>query len=167
MTTRLPPTPYAVRFDGLTPVTPVLFLDFDGVMHPYDLYALEANLRAGQFRWLPLLTQTLAPYSAVRIVVTSDWRYFSDADRMRELLGPLASRFAGCTAFSRGFTRADHIRQVVQTETLQHWCALDDDSSVFHASREDPRFVACAPATGLSEPLVTAALTQWLRQLPR
>jgi len=159
------PTPYAPRFDTLTPATPVLFLDFDGVMHPYDLYAVEANLRADQFCWLPLLTQSLAPYPAVRIVVTSDWRYFSDAPRMRELLGPLASRFAGCTAFSRGFTRANHILQVVQQETLQHWCALDDDASVLKAAREEPRFVACDPATGMSEPLVVAALDQWLRRL--
>ena len=157
--------PYAPRFEGLTLSTPVLFLDFDGVLHPYDVYAVDANVRAERFCWLPLLTQTLAPHPAVRIVVTSDWRYFSDADRMRELLGPLSSRFAGCTAFSRGFTRADHILQVVQQEALQHWRALDDDASVFKAAREEPRFVACDPATGLSEPLVIAALERWLLQL--
>ncbi len=133
----------------------MLFLDFDGVLHPYDVVdAVDANVRAERFCWLPLLTQTLAPHPAVRIVVTSDWRYFSDADRMRELLGPLSSRFAGCPAFSRGFTRADHILQVVQQEALS---STGVRSTMMQAcSRrpgKSPRFVACDPATGLSEPL--------------
>ena len=159
-------TPHAPRLKGLTPATPVLFLDFDGVTHPYDPYAVDRDLRTNQFCWLPVLAQTLEEYPAVRIVVTSDWRYFSDADKMRGFLGPLASRFAGCTGFSRGFSRADYVQQVVQLEALQHWCALDDDSSVFKAAQEQPRFVACDPATGLSEPLVIAAVARWLLRLP-
>lgn len=163
--------PYLPRLHGLLPSTPALFLDFDGVTHPYDPWSIEVNLRVradlGPFCWLHLLTQTLGDYPAVRIVVTSDWRYFSDGDKMRGYLGPLASRFAGSTGLAPGFTRADYIAQVVRLEALRYWCALDDDPSVFRASQEEPRFVACDPAKGLCDPLVTGALTQWLQQLPR
>ena len=165
------PTPHAPRVYGLTPGTPVLFLDFDGVMHPYDPFVIEdpfgVAADAGHFCWLPLLTDALAAYPAVRIVVTSDWRHFSDDDKMRGLLGPLASRFAGSTGLAREFTRVDYIRQVVHLHDLQYWCALDDDSSVIKAAPDEPRFVACDSATGLSEPMVTTALARWLQRLPR
>ena len=161
---------HAPRVHGLTPSTPVLFLDFDGVMHPYDPLAIEDNSRiaadVGRFCWLPLLTYTLAEYPAVRIVVTSDWRHFSDDDKLRGFLGPLASRFAGSTGLASGFARADYIQQVVKLQALEYWCALDDDPSVRKAALEEPRFVACDSATGLSEPLVSAAMARWLQRLP-
>jgi hypothetical protein len=160
-TTRLP------QLQGLTPASPVLFLDFDGVTHPYDPYAVDAASKANQFCWLPLLTSSLVEYPTVRIVVTSDWRYFSDDEQLRSHLGPLSSRFAGCTGLARGFTRANYIRQVVQQEALRYWCALDDDPSVFKAARRERGFVPCDPATGLSEPLVISAVDEWLFQLPR
>ncbi len=165
------PAPHAPRVYGLTPGTPVLFLDFDGVMHPYDPFVIEDALGVaedvGHFCWLPLLVDALAAYPAVRIVVTSDWRHFCDDDRMRGFLGPLASRFAGSTGLAHGFTRLDYIRQVVHLQALQNWCALDDDSSVIKAAPEDPRFVACDSATGISDPIVTAAVGQWLQRLLR
>lgn len=152
------------------PSTPVLFLDFDGVTHPFDPLAIERNFRtltsASLFCWLPLLVNALAGHPAVRIVVTSDWRHFSDDDKLRAVLGPLASRFAGSTGLARGFARADYIRQVVELQALQHWCALDDDPSVRKAALKEPRFVACDSATGISEPLVLTAIAQWLQRPP-
>ena len=140
-------------------------------MHPYDPFAIETNFRSaadeGRFCWLPLLVDALGEHPAVRIVVTSDWRHFSDDDKLRGFLGPLASRFAGSTGLASAFTRADYIQQVVQLQALQYWCALDDDPSVRKAALEEPRFVACDSTTGLSEPLVTAAVAQWLQRLPR
>jgi HAD domain in Swiss Army Knife RNA repair proteins len=105
------PTNHPPRVQGLTPHTPVLFLDFDGVVHAYDPgFATDV----GRFCWLPLLNGALAEHPSVRIVVTSDWRHFSDDNKLRGFLGPLASRFAGSTGLASGFTRADYIQQVVQ-----------------------------------------------------
>jgi hypothetical protein len=163
------PTNHPPRVYGLIPSTPVLFLDFDGVVHPYDSLAFKGSFRpdnASRFCWLPLLTDTLAAHPSVRIVITSDWRHFSDDDKLRGFLGPLARRFAGRTGLTAGFTRAHYIHEVVQLHSLQDWCALDDDASVHKAALEDIRFVACDSATGLSEPLVTAAVAQWLHRLP-
>jgi hypothetical protein len=155
---------------GLTPSTPVLFLDFDGVMHPYDRFTIEDNFciatNVDRFCWLPLLTDALADHPAVRIVVASDWRHFCDDEKLRGFLGPLASRFAGSTGLASGFTRADYIQQVVQLQALQYWCALDDDPSVRNAALEEPQFLACNSATGLSEPTLLAAVGEWLRGLP-
>lgn len=61
----------------------VLFLDFDGVLHPVP--AVPTNrvvngkpvMRAIQvlpFEWLPVLAQLLRPHPDVRLIVHSSWR---------------------------------------------------------------------------------------------
>ena len=56
---------------------PILFLDYDGVLHPDDVY-LECGrpvLHAtGQlFMWAPLLEDALADHPDVRIVLSTSW----------------------------------------------------------------------------------------------
>jgi hypothetical protein len=53
-------TPPAV----LTPV--YVFLDFDGVTHPWG--------EAEDFRCLPLLESVLREYPETRVIIASDWR---------------------------------------------------------------------------------------------
>ncbi|WP_256095067.1 HAD domain-containing protein [Paraburkholderia nodosa] len=79
---------------------PVLFLDFDGVLHAYDELALDDNFRLIEnpnlFMWCPVLERILAPFPEVRIVVSSDWRRLFDDAALIKLLGPLGARFARC-----------------------------------------------------------------------
>ena len=49
---------------GITPV--YVFLDFDGVTHPWS--------QAEDFRCLPVLEAVLRDYPETRVVISSDWR---------------------------------------------------------------------------------------------
>lgn len=140
-----------------------MFLDFDGTTHPFLESALEDDAADDNlFCWRPLLEVALADYPAVRIVVSSDWRHFSDDEKLREHLGPLAPRLAGVTGLAPGHSRADYVRQVVSQYSLEHWCALDDDPSVRDAADDEPNFIWCNPEQGLSAEHVQAALGFWL-----
>lgn len=81
-------------------VSPVLFLDFDGVLHGAHEVAVDDDGRVvldnpRLFEHLPLLTEELAPYPELRIIVSSDWqRLFDDASLVR-LLGARPS-VCGC-----------------------------------------------------------------------
>src|SRR4051794_39007445 len=56
--------------------TTILFLDFDGVLHP--TYSIKAEL----FCYLPRLESVLRDYPMVKAVVTSDWRRNCDIDEL-------------------------------------------------------------------------------------
>ncbi|QKL60741.1 hypothetical protein HI808_03220 [Ralstonia solanacearum] len=146
-----------------------LFTDFDGVLHPADAAAFDGAGRLVAdprlFTWLPVLADILAPYPAVRIVVSSDWRRWLDDDNLRRVLGPLAPRFAGVVE-TWGASRADEILEEVRRRRLTQWLALDDHPSVAKASRRDDRFIVCAPDAGLSTSAVQALLRARLAAMP-
>ncbi|KGW85241.1 HAD domain-containing protein [Burkholderia pseudomallei] len=145
-----------------------LFSDFDGVLHPADAAAFDdaGRLVADPrlFTWLPVLADILAPYPAVRIVVSSDWRRWLDDDNLRRVLGPLAPRFDGVVE-TWGASRADEILTEARRRKLTTWLAIDDHPTVVAASRRDARFIACAPDTGLSAHPVQARLRTTLAAL--
>ena len=62
----------------------VVFLDFDGVLHPVGVPAIDKEFRLIEnqdlFVWRPILERLLAPHPMVGIIVSSDWRrLFDDA----------------------------------------------------------------------------------------
>lgn len=68
----------------------LVFLDFDGVLHPVE----PASLGLTQFCWLHILSQLLVGHDDVRLIVHSTWRYeYKDAE-LRAFLGPLGNRWA-------------------------------------------------------------------------
>ncbi|WP_162600983.1 HAD domain-containing protein [Paraburkholderia sp. C35] len=147
---------------------PVLFLDFDGVLHPVGEPAVDDNFRLienpGLFVWRPLLERILEPYPQIRIVVSSDWRRLFDDPTLIQLLGPLSGRFAGVVESYRS-NRAEEILAEVQRRSVREWIAIDDHESVAAAQHAEPRFIACAPGTGLNEPVVQRRLGDMLAAL--
>lgn len=69
----------------------LLFLDFDGVLHP-DPCEIDAWFRDSE-----LLASILALHPAWRIVVHSSWRLTEPELQIRDCLGPLITRYAGTT----------------------------------------------------------------------
>lgn len=149
---------------------PVLFLDFDGVLHPQGTPTLdESGRRLVQsvelFRWLPELTRILAPAPQIAIVVTSDWSLFCDDQRLRLLLGDLGARYIGATERLAGKSRAERIWDHVDRHSIQSWLAVDDDQSVRNAAEFEPRFVSCDPASGISALGVQRQVALWVTKV--
>ncbi|WP_231950095.1 HAD domain-containing protein [Paraburkholderia caribensis] len=146
----------------------VVFLDFDGVLHPVGVPAVDEEFRLIEnpdlFVWRPILGRLLAPYPMIGIIVSSDWRRLFDDATLIRLLGPLATRFVGVVE-SYGTSRSEEILAEVERRGLNGWVALDDHPSVIAAQARDPRFIACEPTTGLSSADVQRTLSLRLTSL--
>jgi hypothetical protein len=138
----------------------ILFLDFDGVLHP--------NNRAGRlFMWGTRLAAWLDTWPGVDVVISSSWREVHPKDEIVEMLGPaIASRVVGCTPWARQ-KRDDGVYPAATTTQFKYerqaqiaawmasswdparaWVALDDMPYLFE--RDCAHLIVCAGRTGLS-----------------
>ncbi|MFM0330072.1 HAD domain-containing protein [Paraburkholderia strydomiana] len=99
-----------------------VFLDFDGVMNPVGVPAIDENFgltgNPDLFVWRPILGRLLAPYPMIGIIVSSDWRRLFDDATLVRLLGPLAARFVGVEE-SHGPSRSEEILAEVRRRGLK------------------------------------------------
>ncbi|KGC61358.1 HAD domain-containing protein [Burkholderia pseudomallei] len=132
----------------------ILFLDFDGCLHPDDVYHVEGKpvLRtegAKLFEHADVLADLLTPYPELRVVLSTSWVRvlgFNQAMEYSLIRGltqaqgylpiPLKSRVIGtiyenCTDYVEwaGLTRFDHIFRYVNRRGIASWLTLDDDSN--------------------------------------
>lgn len=148
---------------------PILYLDYDGVLHRLGEPALNDNFRLldnpNLFCWAPILATLLIPYPTVQIIVSSDWRRLFSDDQLAQLLGPaLGERVIGAIEFSQP-DRALEILNDAHHRKLTRWIALDDHETVVAARRAgDTRYVVCAPQTGISDPRVQHVLVRKLSE---
>jgi hypothetical protein len=139
----------------------VLFLDFDGVLHPTleDIDDSDACIATPLFGWLPLLARSLEPHPDVAVVVHSTWRYNHDLDELQELLGPLGARFLGATPLG---PRYESILWWLRLNpTFASHRILDDNTREFPAP-VPAELIVCHPLRGVSDPHVLAWLREWL-----
>lgn len=151
------------------PLRFVLFIDFDGVVHPVD--AGEILLEDGEmkivgkdlFVWLPLLELILAPFPHVHLCVHSSWRNLHTEDELAALLPPgLASRFAGTTI--KGLSRHESILCFAIDHAVESLAILDDMRDQFPP--DCPDLILCDPNLGISQPALRQRLQAWLDNLP-
>ena len=151
----------------------ILFLDFDGVLHP-DCAFLEKGrpvlrCEGALFMWSRYLEDTLAPYPQVNIVISSSWcRVFGYSRAKKSLPAALQPYVIGGTwhsAMARsmhgGFklpvtwwdsvTRYEQIREYVRRARLEHWVAIDDNNEGW-AEDDADRLILTDPSRGLSDP---------------
>ena len=122
----------------------VIFLDFDGVLHPgevwYEHGMRQPRLRSPGhqlFESVPVLEAAIAPYPALRLVLSTSWVQTFGFERTREFLPEaLRSRVIGATydldspdawRFSR-MRRYDTIAADVVRRKPHRWLAVDDDA---------------------------------------
>jgi hypothetical protein len=134
----------------------ILFLDFDGVLHPEPLSDLTRL-----FERAPLLEACLAQFPDVKIVITSTWRNERSMEELKAILGPgLASRVVGITPkwieVPESFDRIGYQRHAeidgwlrIHAPVWESWVALDDKSWLFKPFLE--QLVKVDPTTGLTE----------------
>ena len=139
----------------------ILFLDFDGVLHP-------ASQAGPRFTGVPLLASWLAEWPGVDVVVSSSWREVHTMHELVDLLGPrIGPRVVGRTPQPRrsdldwsahpthGRARPVYLRQAEIQAWLasswqpdRAWVALDDMPCLFEP--DCPRLVTCRGREGLS-----------------
>lgn len=118
----------------------ILFLDFDGVLHPYNVrfndelkLALESEDKSlFLFCWAPLLENILTeldPRCTIKIVLSTSWaERYGWEDAAKHLTPVLESRVVAKT---NGYNRPRglQILKCVQDNNIsnKHWLALDDD----------------------------------------
>lgn len=134
----------------------ILFLDFDGVLHP-DPCTDPQRL----FERAPVLAPVLQAFPEVSIVLSTSWRtHLPFAELLEPLPGPVRERVIDMTP---EFSRFDAPRPLVpyrrQAECLHwlqargdagaQWVALDDRASLFAPYCE--QLILCESALGLTE----------------
>lgn len=120
---------------------PVLFLDYDGVLHPDAVYRTRQGLvlmREGVslFEWVRILEEALAPHPEMRIVLSTAWVRVLGFDEARgRLPEALQERVVGATWHSRmdraewqALSRFGQVLRYVQRHRVAHWLAVDDDA---------------------------------------
>lgn len=116
----------------------ILFLDFDGVLHPEPCFD-----RTQFFCFLPKLENVLREFSSVKIVISSTWR---DNRSLNELRGffseTIRHRVIGTTPHWRdcrellenfGFQHQAEIEAYLRSspEPWESWIAIDDKPYLF------------------------------------
>ncbi|WP_455233323.1 HAD domain-containing protein [Geopseudomonas aromaticivorans] len=161
----------------------ILFLDFDGVLHPDAVYRRingDIELRAAGefFMWAPVLIGALEEHPDIRIVLSTSWARALGYDQARKRLPPaLRERVIGATwhsAMGRGWKES--IVYDVQTRYQQiatylnrlpapvPWLAIDDDVEGWPEHHRD-RLVQTDDMLGLSTPEAQADLVEKVRRL--
>ena len=121
----------------------ILFLDFDGVLHP-----MSARLNAESFCYLPRLENVLREFSNVMIVITSTQReHLSLPILTRCFSVDIADRIIGITPMLT-IKNAEDIAESRYREILAYlsgnskkWVALDDDITLFPCNC--PELILC------------------------
>ncbi len=158
----------------------ILFLDFDGVLHPDAVYLRlgEIELRApGElFMWSSVLIEALAEHPDIRIVLSTSWARELGYHKARKALPEkLRERVIGATwhsAMGRGWP--DYIPWDDQTRFQQiatylnrlpepmPWLAIDDDAAGWPETQWE-HLIQTEPMRGLSASEVRDELVGKLR----
>jgi hypothetical protein len=166
----------------------ILFLDFDGVLHPTDVYLKKGrptlNGEGELFMWAPQLIEALAPYPHVKIVLSTSWvrvRGFTRTRRalpealrarvigatwhsgMREVdffSQPYSSRLTAAPIWYDKATRFQQIEKYLSRASVQQWLAIDDllEHTEDWNTNYEANLVKTNPLLGLSDPVALANL---------
>lgn len=117
---------------------PIVFLDFDGVLHPEHCHESK------HFSCLPVFESVLSQVPDCKLVIASTWRLRIPVERLREKLGPnVAAKLVGVTpqyCYLRdvpptlvGYEREAecHAWRRANQVLNEPWLAVDDRSWLF------------------------------------
>jgi hypothetical protein len=128
----------------------LLFLDFDGVMHPS--FCVEQNF----FCRGALFADAMREHPGASIVISSSWRHFHSLEELCAFFpADIAARIIGTTKQSDSRPRHEEILDYLGDCSGLHisWVALDDSRFEFPA--RCPNLILCDGRVGLTEVDVT------------
>ena len=134
----------------------VLFLDFDGVLHPTLAQPSALFIHGAR------LAEVLRPYP-VNIVISSSWRFhFSMKEILAKLPDELCDAVIGVTgdAHVGKFARWHEIHRYIKSHRVTDWRALDDSSFEFPLSCKE--LIACDGSIGVAGPQLDL-ISSWAR----
>lgn len=164
----------------------ILFLDFDGVLHPDAAFLVKGRptlkSEGELFMWAPLLIDVLVDFPEVQIVLSTSWaRELSFSRACRWLPDELRGRVIGATWHSamsfksEGFrslsnwwdeaTRYQQIKRYVGRAGLVDWVAVDDQPEGWGVD-DLGKLVQTNSDTGLSDPSMQTLLAARLGGKP-
>ncbi len=159
-----------------SPMTKILYLDFDGVLHDERVYF---HPRRGiyvdtpdrvLFEWMPILERLLLPHPDIRIVLSTSWVRVRSATFVIKNLSPsLQERIIGTTfgpddvdkSIFSAMPRGMQVTQDVQRRTPAAWFAIDDNGLGWPAWSKD-KLIRTNGVRGISDPLVQQAIAAML-----
>ncbi len=159
----------------------VVYLDYDGVLHHENVLwhpRIGPYLSAPEgyvlFQHAELLEELLAPYQAIKIVLSTSWvRRYGCRKTAKSLPPSLRERVVGATFHSKmdkePFAAAPRGMQVwsdVLRRKPRDWLAVDDDYLHWPAWCRE-RLVRTHEHEGISDPAVLAELKQKLAEMCR
>ncbi len=134
----------------------VLFLDFDGVLHP-------THHGSALLSKLPLLESTLESRDCT-IVISSSWRFHLELEDLKKhFSSAVQNQIMGVTgdAYIGAYARYHEIHAYVLQHGVKDWRALDD--SYWEFPQDCSQLIRCNPNTGLTQREVKV-LSEWLCQ---
>lgn len=162
---------------------PVLYLDYDGVLHPADVRVTAAEPRQPRvyqgsrptshplFEHVTLLERCLEPFPDVKIILATSWvRVLGYEYTVQQLPPALRERVVG-TVWQGPLlehpprTRYDAIQTDADARGLTRWLALDDDVEGWPDGHRKHLIAPNNAWYGLSEPDVADELAEALALL--
>lgn len=146
----------------------VLFLDFDGVLHPTSaIKGAKPPLSPEQlvtgwpktFENVPILEKLLMGFDDVSIIASTSWRIFFNDEQLGRFF-PSLSRFYGGSIGSPCMGRAEAINNWVKANKPKDYAILDDKGENFPGYW--PNLIICRSELGLLERRVQLSLLRWL-----
>ncbi len=120
----------------------IIFLDFDGVLHPNAVYAipnqpLQLKAYGELFMHAPILEEALAPYPEVKIVLSTSWvRALGYNRTLKKMPAKLKEQVIGATWHKQmrhggqdpfnHMSRYEQIAWHVRRNGVKRWLAIDD-----------------------------------------
>lgn len=128
----------------------ILFLDFDGVLHPLS----PQGMPRAPFSRLPLLEDVLREFRSVRVVLTTAWRHSLTLEQLREVFSKdIAPRIVDATpAISRSATLYEEVRSFLDNDASlgEDWVVLCAESDGFPP--ESNHLIRTQSTVGLTRP---------------
>ena len=148
----------------------VLYLDFDGVLHPSDVYLIDGlpvlqgdQEHLGLFCWVHPLEILLAEFPEVEIRLSTSWVDRVSFEYAKEQLpATLQARVTGATWESRTerydhMTRYEQILADAEAHGIRDWVAIDDNDFGW-PDAERKRLVRTYGNRGISDPVAQGDL---------
>ena len=154
----------------------ILFLDYDGVLHPDEVYLIKKRplLRTNGALCMHagLLADALVTRPDIKIVLSTSWVPSLGFDRAKSYLPQeLQDRVIGATRHSKnGLTKNNwfllsrhyQISTYVNRHHLTDWLAIDDNDLGWPDAQRHHLIHCANPATGISDPTVLAEIREKL-----